>query len=230
MTSDTKPSAISVRVKELRTREQLSMQSFADRIGVSKSAVSLFEQGKNNPKLDTLNRIVQEFGVSLEWLTSHAEHSNSLSSKMDSDGQKSKQTLDDIVALPFITYSDFPRFIQQCQAPEANAFPKVRVVQMPDHIYQDAVVLEIRGNSMAPRYPERSRFVLRPLAQQDWSQAQGVHAIVTNNVLRIKRIISNLNGSLRLRSDANGEETEVVLTEVSCLWKVGEGVYYPAED
>jgi len=84
---------------------------------------------------------------------------------------------------------------------------------------------------MAPRYPERARFVMRPVATENWPHAQGVHTIVLQTqLLIIKRIVSNLNGVLRLRSDANGEETEIMMNDIMCLWKVGEGVYYPAED
>lgn len=224
MTSNTKHSVVSQKIKELREQAQMSMQEFANRIGVSKSAVSLFEKGSNNPKLDTLNRIVQEFNVSLEWLTTASSYDNLLSNNIDNRLLDNRELID----LPLITHTEFTAFAQQCQA---ASFPNAPILPVPGHDYQGAAILEVRGNSMAPRYPERARFIIRPVEKASWPHAHGVHAVVLNSeLLLLKRITSNREGMLELSNDATGEKIEVTLSEVSCLWKVSEGVYYPAED
>ena len=56
------------RIKEIRTDANLSMRAFAERIGISSSAVALIETGKNNPSEQTIRAICSEFGVFREWL------------------------------------------------------------------------------------------------------------------------------------------------------------------
>lgn len=59
---------MNLRIKEIRTSANLSMRAFAERIGISSSAVALIETGKNNPSEQTVRAICSEFGIFREWL------------------------------------------------------------------------------------------------------------------------------------------------------------------
>ena len=59
---------MNLRIKEIRTNANLSMRAFAERIGISSSAVALIETGKNNPSEQTVRAICSEFSVFREWL------------------------------------------------------------------------------------------------------------------------------------------------------------------
>ncbi len=56
------------RIKEVRSDAKLSMRAFAEKIGISSSAVALIETGKNNPSEQTVRAVCTEFGVFREWL------------------------------------------------------------------------------------------------------------------------------------------------------------------
>jgi transcriptional regulator with XRE-family HTH domain len=221
-----------MRLKELRERAGLTQTELGELVGLTRSAISNIEKGKNGARQSTLTLLAEVLKASVEEILTNELQSQHPTRGITQTTNSTTPSTENLagVNLPFITHAEFSLFAQQCASLQAESFPTLSFLPVPGHDYQDAVVLEIRGNSMAPRYPERARFVLRPIAQNDWSQAQGVHAIVTGNVLRIKRIVSNLNSVLRLRSDANGEEMEVLLADVTCLWKVGEATYIPAED
>ena len=57
------------RIKELRTRNDLSLKSFAESVGISGTSASLYESGKQNPGKKTLDKICEVYGVTKEWLT-----------------------------------------------------------------------------------------------------------------------------------------------------------------
>lgn len=59
---------MNLRIKEIRTDKNLSMRAFAEKIGISSSAVALIETGKNNPSEQTVRAICSVFGVFREWL------------------------------------------------------------------------------------------------------------------------------------------------------------------
>jgi len=56
------------RLKELRERRGLSQADFADKIGVSKSAISMYERGERTPDYDTLEAIADFFNVDIDYL------------------------------------------------------------------------------------------------------------------------------------------------------------------
>lgn len=56
------------RLKELRERKGLSQVALADKLGVSKSAVSMYERGERNPDFETLEVIADFFNVDMNYL------------------------------------------------------------------------------------------------------------------------------------------------------------------
>ena len=70
---------LGMRISILRISKRWSQAELARRIGVSASAVGMYEQGRREPSLDLLIRIAQEFGVTTDYLlmgeTSHSDPS-----------------------------------------------------------------------------------------------------------------------------------------------------------
>lgn len=56
------------RIKQLRKHYNLSQQEFGNRIGVSLSAISALEIGRNSPSEQTLMLICREFHANIHWL------------------------------------------------------------------------------------------------------------------------------------------------------------------
>lgn len=56
------------RLKKLRINKCLNQQSLADMIGVSKSLISCYENGKRKPSLENIISFMEIFGVSSDYL------------------------------------------------------------------------------------------------------------------------------------------------------------------
>ena len=56
----------------LRDRAGLSQMELAERLGVSRQAVSRWESGDTTPTMDKLKTLARIYGVSLDWLCSDA--------------------------------------------------------------------------------------------------------------------------------------------------------------
>ena len=135
------------------------------------------------------------------------------------------------ISLPFVRPAAYATFAANCQDYNPEELERINVLIRPGVNYQSAVVIEVRGNSMAPRYPDRSCYVVRPVKDGNWQYATGVHAISLRSAMFIiKRIISNKEGLLTLSSDNGGAEMSVELGDILCMWKVGEAAYMPPED
>ncbi len=56
------------RLKELRLKAELSQQSLADGIGISKSSINMYERGEREPGLETLEAFADFFNVDMNYL------------------------------------------------------------------------------------------------------------------------------------------------------------------
>jgi len=61
-------SRIAVRVRELRESSQYSLESLAEKSGVSRSMISVIERGESNPTAVVLDKLASALGVSLSSL------------------------------------------------------------------------------------------------------------------------------------------------------------------
>lgn len=56
------------RIRRLRTGARLKQNELAQKLGISTSAVGMYEQGRREPPYHILLKISELFGVSIDWL------------------------------------------------------------------------------------------------------------------------------------------------------------------
>jgi len=78
--------ALGRRMKELREKQRVSQEAFAERCGLHRTAVGLLERGKSIPRLDTLLIVSEGLGVTVSTLLRGIEHIGKLPSKTMRDG------------------------------------------------------------------------------------------------------------------------------------------------
>lgn len=57
------------RLKIVRKKRRMTLQAFADALGVSRSTVESYEYGKRQPSTAYINYVCERFNVSRDWLT-----------------------------------------------------------------------------------------------------------------------------------------------------------------
>lgn len=220
-----------MRLKMLRIKAGLNYREAEDKSGISFSQISKIEKNDDiEMRIETLMALASAYSTSVEYIETGKHPVANAPSPHDTAVLLDARGLD-FIELPFIIPSAYGSFLNSCHDRNYGDFDTVTIIKQPGSDYKGAVVLEVRGNSMAPRYPDRSCHVVRSVSDGNWQHALGVHAIsLRSEMFLIKRIVSNLNGVLKLRSDANGEEMEIQLGDINCMWKVGESTFMPAED
>lgn len=224
------------RLSYLRRQSGLTLREVGDKVGISHSRVRAYESDQNiRIKMDKLRMLSDLYETTIEYIETGIERKMHLVSEpQDRQSLPARELADDTEeyeTLPFVPFSAYGTFGESCHDPHYEEYATYKVLRRPGMDYRGAVVIEVRGNSMAPRYPDQSCHVVRPVSNGDWQYAMGVHCIsLRNPMFVIKRIVSNTNGLIRLRSDANGEEIQIELGDINCMWKVGEKVFEPAED
>lgn len=67
---------LSTRLKQLRTEKNLTQTDLANILGIAKTTVAAYEQGKNEPSISTLIKIADYFNVSMDYLTGNNDVKN----------------------------------------------------------------------------------------------------------------------------------------------------------
>lgn len=63
-------------LRSLRDQSEMSQQSLADSIGISKSALNMYERGERQPNFETLELIADYFNISIDFLLGKAKFVN----------------------------------------------------------------------------------------------------------------------------------------------------------
>lgn len=237
---------------------KLTQVQLADKVGVSGAAISHFENGTSRPAQETVEKLSQVLGFDFSTMQAEPKPLKWRGSAADFQAIKATMPIEfltpaalqylqnlrgitpkhpahigDAVGLIMYNQSGFIRSILESSPDDMNGNREyeVGVMPLPGIDYQQALVFEVQGSSMAPRYPEGSRYVLFPVNVEHWQYATGVHAIwLKSKKLLIKRIVSNKEGVITLKSDATGDQTTVELGDIAALWRFGQAIHLPAEE
>lgn len=212
----------------------MTQGQLAERLQISRAAVSQFESGISRPSLLTLQKLHVVLGYDFSPEFYKDEPINQKRRQLAEGTELLVEADFEVfyVQLPFVPRDKYEEFIElrhQEGIPSDSEW--VWIPRMENTSYDDAVILEVQGNKMSPRYPEKSRHVIRIVTQEYWPYSSGVHLIaLKNKMVILRRIVKNSNGSLELISDTAGEKIDVLLTDVDYMWRVGECTFIPAED
>jgi transcriptional regulator with XRE-family HTH domain len=234
------------KMQSLRKDLNMTQAQLADRSLVSRAAISQFESGISRPSLLTLTRLSIELGYDLAREFSQSEP---IIRKKQSPVERGIITIasqsgvytgpfpeviseDLYVKIPFVSRGKHKEFIlHRHEEDKHSILQEVWIPRTENAAYDNAVIFEVNGNKMAPRYPENSKHIIRFVEQAYWAYSSGVHLIaLKNGVLMFRRIASNEGGNILLISDMNEERIEISLSEIDCMWKAGECLFISAED
>lgn len=95
------------RIKEVREQKGFSQSDVAKNLGITRQAVSLYEKGRREPKLETWQKLADFFGVSVPYLQGISDIEDidffssfdNFYSNLEKVGDKVKVPIDDMLAL-----------------------------------------------------------------------------------------------------------------------------------
>jgi transcriptional regulator with XRE-family HTH domain len=81
-------SILAERLRELRKKNKMTQKDVATFLGISESGYGYYEQGRNEPSLETLRKLASKYGVSVSYITgevSDNQNSQTPSTKDEKD-------------------------------------------------------------------------------------------------------------------------------------------------
>lgn len=223
-------------ITTLRTEKGMTQQQLAAAAGISKGAISNYENGHNGVAVRNLKKIADALGVTIAQLVSRADKASTaaentaaaavvqestedysrpipIESVPSVPGKKGNQLnfVENYVMLRFVTVAARAGFAEIGHT-DPDLFDTIAVPVMPgetaEHL-QRAWVFEVNGDSMEPTLYHGNRVICYPVSEGDWEYASdGVFVISYAGRLVIKRIKTNdLRTQKRVMLWSDNEQT-----------------------
>lgn len=133
---------IAERIRELRSARGLSQQELADKIGVSKSSINMYERGERIPPLRSQEALADYFNVDLDYLAGRTDYTTQIVRRPTIPA--GFEPLPEMTAVPLVGTI-------ACGTPilaEQNVEARIGVPAA----WRADFALTCKGDSMAPRY------------------------------------------------------------------------------
>jgi len=220
-------SCISINLKNLRRREGLTQEELSFKLGIKRSLLGAYEEGRAEPRAELLLKIANLFSVPLEQFIAYAIDTKNfkpqsltdsegkrlrvLAITVDKDNEEQIQMVPAKAAAGYLNgYAD-PEFVEQLQG-----------FQLPNFPVGTFRAFEILGDSMLP-IPSGS--IVFAEYVQDWSSVrdnQSYIVVTGTEGIVFKRVFNRFqeNNSLLLRSDNPAyHDFEVHVKDIHEIWK-----------
>lgn len=191
-----------LRLKEIRKSKRLTQQEVANYIGISQNNYSYWENEKVKIDNESIKRLADYFGVSVDYLLGR-----SVTSSLPSN-VSNIYPLDAPIRLPL--YGE----IAAGQPVNTNQSPTDEWV-FEDPVYGDGnhFVLKVIGNSMEPEIPNGSLAIIR---HQDYAEkGQIVAVVIDGECATLKRYMPQDNGTILFQA-TNPTAQSYVVTKEQC--------------
>lgn len=215
-------------IKHLRKEKGLTQEQLAHKIGVKRAMVGAYEEGRAEPRLQTIQNICHYFKVKMDALITKDLAKGGGSKEVDTKGEKLR-------VLPIVVDKDEETELGtlvpvKAAAGYLNGYGDVDYIEnlprfsMPfPELPQDRTyrMFQIKGDSMLPVLP--GAYIICEYVA-DWSNIRNeeCYVLVTlDEGVVYKRVINNLNkGSLLLKSDNTAYDSySVTIGNIVEVWK-----------
>ncbi|MCP4520239.1 MAG: helix-turn-helix transcriptional regulator [Cytophagales bacterium] len=149
-------SYIGKNIRKIRTVRKLSQAAFAKKFDLARTSVGAYEEGRADPKIDTIIQIANHFGVAIgDLLTKELtvndvyhfdifKERKALSSSVASEKEKKVHTEKSI---PLVKIKEYKDYCNKCKV--MDYISKLPIVEFPERISEGRVrAFELKGSEM----------------------------------------------------------------------------------
>lgn len=171
-------------LKELRKREELTQEELAKKLEISKSAISMYENGNRTPDFETLEMFADFFNVNLSYLI--GENERLLSPHITSD----------TVTFPVIgsIAAGYDEIAVEDWSGDTIEIP---VTYLKGRRKEDFFVLSVHGDSMYPLYMDGDKILI--LKQSTLERSGDIGAVLYEGDNATLKKVEYVNGENWLR-------------------------------
>ena len=171
-----------LRLKELRQEKNITQGKLAEKLGLSRSTIAMYETGGSEPDLETLKNIASFFNVSIDYLMGREQNVDH-----NITGAQLNRT---VVKIP--VYGTIPagvpiEMIEDSYIEDEEEIPAEWIKGSAKYF-----CLKVRGDSMYPKFEDGDVLVLKQ--QEDCENGDFCAVSINHTECTFKKVIKQTNG------------------------------------
>ncbi|TGE06294.1 XRE family transcriptional regulator [Hymenobacter fodinae] len=214
-------------IRKLRTVKKLSQAAFAELFGLARPSVGAYEEGRSEPKMETLIQIAQHFGLSVDLLLTKELTVNELYNfdLYKQAGAESAAPQAKADRQPHLTpYVPAARMLEYIVQHHDTAFiDELSTLTFPHNLGPTTRAFELTGADMQPTLRHQDVVLCCHLDKANPRFHLGrLYAFVTQSRLLVRRLSEQQShGLLKLRADnPDYPVQDLLLTDALEIWEV----------
>lgn len=216
-------------IRKIRSLKSLSQQAFADIFDLKRGTLGAYEEGRSEPKTETIIKIANHFSISIDdILTKELTVNQLLKFRGELEDSLDITEKNNFNTIPCITPETQESYISNAAKTNyIDSLPRITLPTYNDKISRAFVVnsleMSSNDNGLLPKDVVIGELV--PKNEFDSIITSGIFLILTAKALVLKRVYPE-NNIFILKADNEGiEEVTVTHSEVKELWQI-TSVYY----
>jgi transcriptional regulator with XRE-family HTH domain len=215
-------------IRKLRTVKKLSQAAFAELFGLARPSVGAYEEGRSEPKMETLIQIAQHFGLSVDLLltkeltVNELYHFDIYQQKSAAEPPASLANADRQQHLtPYVPAARMLEYIVQHH--DTNFIDGLRMLTFPHNLGPATRAFELNGADMQPTLRHQDVLLCCHIEKASPLLHRGrLYAFVTQSRLLVRRLSEQQPGGvLKLRADnPDYPIQDLALTDALEIWEV----------
>ncbi|WP_460612373.1 XRE family transcriptional regulator [Hymenobacter seoulensis] len=222
-------SQVGKNIRKIRTVKKLSQAAFAELFGLARPSVGAYEEGRSEPKMETLIQIAQHFGLSVDLLLTKELTVNELYNFDIFQQQAQSEPAPDLQAAadqqndltPYVPTARLLEYIVQHH--DISFIDSLQTLTFPHSLGPSTRAFEINGADMQPTLRHQDIVLCCRIDKAAPRLYPGrVYALLTQSRLLVRRLSEQLpNKMLKLRADnSDYPPQEFYYPDALELWEV----------
>lgn len=216
-------------IKKIRTVKSLSQQSFAELFDLKRGTLGAYEEGRSEPKIETVITIANYFSIPIDDLLTKELTVNQLSKfKVDSEYLQTKEEEIPMIEIPCITESSTQDYIRYFE--NKNFITDLPQIKLPFQnsnelrafLIQD-LEMSIDDDGLFPK----DIVIGRKFNKNDRhkSEPSDLFLIISTEKILVRRILIDGNDYILKADHPKIEDKIFKATEIKELWKIEFVIY-----
>ena len=211
-------------IKKIRSVKSLSQQSFAEIFDLKRGTLGAYEEGRSEPKLETIIKIANYFSISIDdLLTSELTVNELLRFKGDLTTYAEDVKREAFAYIPCITDTITEEYINLYDKPKfVNELPTIQLPVNPEKEFRGYTVSNLEMTSHDKGFYPKDIVVGEkvPTSVIKKLNTGTLVFVVTANVILFRRLYITKNKAVLRADHKSAEDITLDLSEIKELWRV----------
>lgn len=215
-------------IKKIRSVHGLSQQQFAEMFDLKRATLGAYEEGRSNPKMETVIKIANNFSIDLEdLLTKELTVNRLLKFNEAITTSPATPVTNDFESILCVTQQNEEAFLNALKNKGTIELPKIMLPHVSGKDKMAFTVNDLTMSGATPAYLPKDTIVAEQVPLTALEALSGSLVVVATATVLLFRKMEYRGDTLLLKANHQGiEPIEIATKDITGLWQVVHAFHY----